>query len=196
MILSQIAEKAIGYSSSINAAFKELLTGKSYGAETQGPAAPEAKPQLTHEQKAKQDKIMQQFYPNYMVDSGIRPGSHPMYLTIDKDHPSLLHTVQYGQSWMYSIGDAAIVHCFTQNGKYYKVRLGLDKNKDEVHGFYADPGTFIAIETAENNGVGFSQISTELPDGNDGAIYVPGKDKLLQLFPAQRDIIERFSVKE
>ncbi|WP_238144861.1 hypothetical protein [Lactobacillus helveticus] len=58
MILSQIAEKAIGYSSSINAAFKALLTGKSYGAETQGPAAPEAKPQLTHEQKAKQDKIM------------------------------------------------------------------------------------------------------------------------------------------
>ncbi|WP_025283609.1 cupin domain-containing protein [Lactobacillus helveticus] len=196
MILSQIAEKSIGYSSSINAAFKALLTGKSYGAETQGPAAPEAKPQLTHEQKAKQDKIMQQFYPNYMVDSGIRPGSHPMYLTIDKDHPSLLHTVQYGQSWMYSIGDAAIVHCFTQNGQYYKVRLGLDKNKDEVHGFYADPGTFIAIETAENNGVGFSQISTELPDGNDGAIYVPRKDKLLQLFPAQRDIIERFSVKE
>lgn len=73
MILSQIAEKSIGYSSSINVAFKELLTGKSYGAETQGPAAPEAKPQLTHEQKAKQDKIMQQFYPNYMVDSGIRP---------------------------------------------------------------------------------------------------------------------------
>ncbi|MFK5220160.1 hypothetical protein ACI3PI_00695 [Lactobacillus helveticus] len=119
-----------------------------------------------------------------------------MYLTIDKDHPSLLHTVQYGQSWMHSIGDAAIVHCFTQNGQYYKVRLGLDKNKDEVHGFYADPGTFIAIETAENNGVGFSKISTELPDGNDGAIYVPRKDKLLQLFPAQRDIIERFSVKE
>ena len=71
LIPSQIAEKSIGYSSSINAAFKELLTGKSYGAETQGPAAPEAKPQLTPEQKAKQDKIMQQFYPNYMVDSGI-----------------------------------------------------------------------------------------------------------------------------
>ncbi|NRO68014.1 Sir2 silent information regulator family NAD-dependent deacetylase [Lactobacillus helveticus] len=125
LIPSQIAEKSIGYSSSINAAFKELLTGKSYGAETQGPAAPEAKPQLTPEQKAKQDK----------VDSGIRPGSHPMYLTIEKDHPSLLHTVQYGQSWMYSIGDAAIVHCFTQNGQYYKVRLGLDKNKMKFMAF-------------------------------------------------------------
>ncbi|GFO98334.1 hypothetical protein [Lactobacillus helveticus] len=125
LIPSQIAEKSIGYSSSINAAFKELLTGKSYGAETQGPAAPEAKPQLTPEQKAKQDK----------VDSGIRPGSHPMYLTIEKDHPSLLHTVQYGQSWMYSIGDASIVHCFTQNGQYYKVRLGLDKNKMKFMAF-------------------------------------------------------------
>lgn len=58
-----------------------------------------------------------------------------MYLTIEKDHPSLLHTVQYGQSWMYSIGDAAIVHCFTQNGQYYKVRLGLDKNKMKFMAF-------------------------------------------------------------
>ena len=94
---------------------------------------------------------MQLFYPNYMVDNGIRPGSQ-----IDKNHPSLLHTVQYGQSWMYSIGDAAVIHCFTQNGQYYKVKEALDKSKNEIRGFYADPGTFIAIETAENNGVGFS----------------------------------------
>lgn len=57
---------------------------------------------------------------------------------------------------MYSIGDAAVIHCFTQNGQYYKARLGPDKSKNEIRGFYADPGTFIAIETAENNGVGFS----------------------------------------
>lgn len=196
LIPNQIADRSIGYSSSIDTAFQELMTGESYGARTQGPSKPKAEPKLTPEQRAEQDRIMQQFYPNYMVDGGIRPGSHPMYLTIDQDHPSLLHTVQYGQSWMYSIGDAAIVHCFTQDGQYYKVKLGLDKSNNEVHGFYADPGTFVAIETAANNGVGFSQISTEIPDGDNGAIYVPKKDKLLQLFPDQRKIIERFSVKQ
>lgn len=85
------------------------MTGKSHGATTQGPT----KPELIPEQKAEQAKVMQQFYPDYMVDSGIRPR---MYLTIDQKHPSYLHTVQYGQSMMYSIGDAAIVHCFTQEG--------------------------------------------------------------------------------
>lgn len=33
------------------------------------------------------------------------------------------------------MGDAAIVHCFTQNGQYYKVRLGLDKNKMKFMAF-------------------------------------------------------------
>ncbi|MDE7056609.1 MAG: Sir2 silent information regulator family NAD-dependent deacetylase [Lactobacillus sp.] len=192
----QIKERSIGFSSSINGAFKELLTGKSFGAKTEGPTKPQPKPELTPEEKTKQEAVMQKFYPNYMIDQSTRPGSYPMYLTIDKDHPSLLHTVQYGQYWMYSIGDSALVHCFTQDGNYYQVKLGLDKSKNEVHGFYAEPATFIAIETTGNNGVGFSQINTDIPVGSDGAILIPRKDKLLQLFPDQRDVIERFSVDE
>lgn len=111
-----IADRSIGFSASIGDAFKEIMTGKSHGATTQGPTKPQPKPELTPEQKAEQAKVMQQFYPDYMVDSGIRPSSFPMYLTIDQKHPSYLHTVQYGQSMMYSIGDAAIVHCLTQDG--------------------------------------------------------------------------------
>lgn len=189
-----IADRSIGYSASIGDAFKELLSGKSYGATTQGPTKPQPKPELTPQQKAEQAKVMQQFYPNYMVDTGIRPSSFPMYLTIDQKNPSYLHTVQYGQSMMYSIGDAAIVHCFTQDGQYYKVRLGLNKKKDEVHGFYVDPGTFTAIEDSNDVGVGFSQISIEIPNNGDGAILVPKKNKLLQMFPDQKDIIERFCI--
>ncbi|RVU70425.1 Sir2 silent information regulator family NAD-dependent deacetylase [Lactobacillus xujianguonis] len=190
----QIKDRSIGFSAAIGDAFRELLAGRSFGAHTEGPVKKQPKPELSPEEKAKQEAVMQKFYPNYMVDQSTRPGSYPMYLMIDKDHHSLLHTVQYGQSWMYSIGDAALVHCFTQDGNYYQVRLGLDKSKNEVHGFYADPGTFVAIETTGNNGVGFSQVSTDIPVGGDGAILVPRKDKLLQLFPNQRDIIERFSV--
>lgn len=189
-----IADRSIGYSASIGDAFKELLSGKSYGATTQGPTKPQPKPELTPQQKAEQAKVMQQFYPNYMVDMGIRPGSFQMYLTIDQKNPSYLHTVQYGQSMMYSIGDAAIVHCFTQDGQYYKVRLGLNKKKDEVHGFYVDPGTFTAIEDSNDVGVSFSQISIEIPNNVDGAILVPKKNKLLQMFPDQKDIIERFCI--
>ncbi|WP_243445674.1 hypothetical protein [Lactobacillus helveticus] len=91
-----IADRSIGFSASIGDAFKEIMTGKSHGATTQGPTKPQSKPELTPEQKAEQAKVMQQFYPDYMVDSGIRPSSFPMYLTIDQKHPSYLHTVQYG----------------------------------------------------------------------------------------------------
>lgn len=189
-----IADRSIGYSASISDAFKEILSGQSYGATTQGPTKRKPKPKLTPEQKAEQEKVMQQFCPNYMADPGFRPGSFPMYLTIDSRHPSYLHAIQYGQSMMYSIGDAAIVHCFTQDGKYYKVTLGLNKRKGEVHGFYVDPGTFTAIECTNNMGVGFSQISTEMPTKGDGAILVPKKDKLLKMFPDQKDIIEHFCI--
>lgn len=193
LIPDLIKDRSIGYSSSIDAAFRELLTGQSYGAKTEGPEKPKPQPKLTPEQIKKQEEMMQIFYPNYMVDQGFRPGSFPMYLMVDDQHPSHLHTVKYGQSWMYSMGDAAIVHCFTQDGQYYKVRLGLDKTKGEVHGFYADPGTFVAIEDADDAGVGFSQINTEIPTNSSSEILVPRIDKLTQLFPEQRDLIERLS---
>ena len=112
-------------------------------------------------------------------------------MTIDKDHPSYLHTSEAGFGLMYDMGDPVIVHCFTQEGQYYKVRLGLNKEKDEVHSFYVDAGTFIAIELAPES-TGFSVINTEI--GNSSAqTLVPKIDTLLRLFPDQCDIINKFS---
>lgn len=193
-IPDQIADRSIGFASSIAAAFKELKTGQSYGAKTQGPHKPKPQKTLTPEQAKKQEERLQQFYPCYMIDKSFRPGSFPMYMTIDKKHPSYLHTTQYGQSFMYDMGDASIVHCFTQEGQYYQVRLGLDKSKKEVHGFYAEPGTFVAIEDADNSGAGFSLINTEIPLNDNGGILIPKKGSLIKNFPKQREIIERLSV--
>lgn len=192
-IRDQIAERSIGFSSSIAAAFKELKTGQSFGAKTEGPHKPKPRRRLTPAEAKKEEQQLQKFYPYYMVDNGFRPGSFPMYLTIDSKHPSYLHTVQYGQSFMYDMGDAAIVHCFTQQGQYYQVRLGLDKSKKEVHGFYADPGTFVAIEDAEDSGAGFSLINTEVPTSGNDAVLIPKKESLLKRFPQQRQIIDRLS---
>lgn len=89
------------------------------------------------------------------------------------------------------MGDPVIVHCFTQEGQYYKVRLGLNKEKDEVHSFYVDAGTFIAIELAPES-TGFSVINTEIGNSNAQTL-VPKIDTLLRLFPDQRDIINKFS---
>lgn len=194
-IPDQIKARSIGFSASIGLAFKELLTGNSYGATTVGPEKVKQAPKLTPEQIRQQQAEMQLFYPNYMIDNPFRPGSLPMYLMVDHDHPVHLHTVEYGQSWMYAYGDTAIVHCFTQAGQYYQVKLGLNKGNGEVHGFYADPGTFIAIETTNNQGTGFSQISTSIPANSNEELLVPRLDKFLQRFPAQKDIIERLAVK-
>lgn len=84
---------------------------------------------------------------------------------------------------------------YSKKGQYYKIRLGLDKTKNEVHSFYVDPGTFIAIEDANDTGAGFSLINTEIPTNSNSEILVPKYDALLRLFPDQRDIIERLTVK-
>lgn len=192
-IPDQIKDHSIGFSSSITSAFKEIISGQSLGATTVGPEKVKPVKPLTDKERQEQEKAMQKFYPNYMVDQGSRPGSFPMYMTIDQEHLSHLHAVQYGRSFMWDMGDSAIVHCFTQSGQYYQVRLGLDKMKDEVHGFYVDPGTFIAIENADDTGTGFSQINTEIPTNASSEILVPRKDVLLRLFPDQRQIIKRFA---
>lgn len=195
-IPEQIADRSIGFDSSLGTAFKELITGKSYGAKTQSPKKFKSQKALSPEEEEKQEEALQKFYPNYMADQGFRMGTFPMYMAIDNDHPSYLHTTKYGQGLMYDMGDAAIVHCFTQTGQYYRVRLGLDKTKDEVHSFYVDPGTFIAIEDANDTGAGFSLINTEIPTNSSSEILIPKKTALLQLFPEQAKIINRLTVKD
>ncbi|MGV7320371.1 hypothetical protein PJH10_29725, partial [Mycobacterium kansasii] len=71
------------------------------------------------------------------------------------------------------MGDAVVAHCFTQEGKYYQVQLGLDKTKDQVHGFYVEAGTFIAFEHLTGDGAGFSQISGNIPPQDKGQLMVP-----------------------
>lgn len=184
-IPDEIKEQSVGYSSTIIDALKELKSGKSFGAKTIGP---ERKNTL------KGEKFMQKFYPYFMIDSEFQPGSRPLYMTLDKFHSSHLHAVQYGRPFMWDLGDSAIIHCFTPSGQYYKIHLGLDENQNEVHGFYIDSGTFIAIESANNTGAGFSQINTEIPVNGNNEILLPRKETLIQLFPNQRKIIEKFII--
>lgn len=192
-IFPDIAERSIGFSASIGDAFKEIMIGESFGAQTQGPSR-EKKPQLTKQQIQEQEKMMQKFYPNYMVDSAFH-GNYPMYITLDKKHPALLHGTETGQSWMYSIGDSATAHCFTPDGQYYKVELGLDKSKDQVHGFYVNPGTLMAIE-ANDGDAGFSQLSTNLPINSSGRLLLPKIDKLIEMYPGQKDLIKRLAFED
>lgn len=191
-IPDNIIDRAIGFSSTIDQAFHALTTGQAQGLQIEGPTQPH--PQLTPQQQAKQEQAAQPFLPFYMVNQGIRPGELTMYLTIDAQHPAHFHFVERGQAWMYSMGDAVVAHCFTQEGKYYQVQLGLDKTKDQVHGFYVEAGTFIAFEHLTGDGAGFSQISGNIPPQDKGQLMVPKPDALIKLFPEQRALIERLAV--
>ncbi len=189
-IPSMIADRAIGFSSTILDAFNALITGKDV-VETQGPARPA--PQLSPEDRQKQEEIFKNFYPSYTANKGYRPGELVMYTTIDGNHPSHLHAVKYGKALMYSYGDPVDVHCFTQDGHYRLVKLGLNKDNNEVHGFYVEPNTFIAMEDAKGV-TGFTQISVTLPSSSSNEILVPKKDQLKKMFPQQRALIDRLSI--
>lgn len=192
-IASDIADRSIGFSGTIGDSLNEILSGQSHGVKTISPKKVE-RPHYTPEELAQQEKMMQKFYPNYMVDSPFH-GRLPLYFTVDKDHPAFLHGSESGQSWMYSLGDSAVFHCFSPDGTYNKVKVGLDKAKGEVHGFYTNPGTLIGIEISDKEKAGFSQLSTDLSMNNDGQVLLPKLDKLKQLFPDQREIIDRLSGK-
>lgn len=190
-IPNEIADRSIGFSSGILDGFEELLTGKDLGIKIEGPAKPQ--PKLTPEQKKQQEEAIKLYFPSYIIVRGIRPGEINMYLTIDSQQPSHLHLIEQGQAWMYSLGDAAIVHCFTNDGQYYSMQLGLDKSKGQVHGFYIEPGTMVAFESLNDSGAGFSQISGSIPASASGQIMIPKKENLIKVFPQKRDLIDRLS---
>lgn len=191
-ILAAIADRSIGFSSTILAAFDALITGKGDVA-TQGPA--KSAPQLSPEEKKRQQKVLQSFYPSYTVNKGYQPGELIMYTTIDGKHPSHIHTVQYGRALMYSYGDPVDVHCFTQDGHYHLVKLGLNKENNEVHGFYVEPNTFIAMEDAKG-ATGFSQIRITLPSSASSELMIPRVEQLKKVFPQQKELIERLTVSD
>ncbi|CAM3096974.1 cupin domain-containing protein [Lactiplantibacillus plajomi] len=187
-----IADRSIGFSSSILDAFEELKTGKDLGIEIEGPA--KAQPKLTPEQQKAQNETIKLFFPSYIVMHGIRPGELTMYLTTDSQHQSHFHLVEQDQTWMYSLGDATVAHCFTRDGKYYRVHLGLDKSKKQVHGFYIEAGTVVAFESLEDSGAGFAQISGSFPENASNEILIPKKENLKKGFPQYQEMIERLAV--
>lgn len=126
-----IGERSIGFSSSIEDAFEELTTGKDLGLKVTGPVKPQA--ELSPDEQKEQLEFLKQIFPSYMIERGVRPSELSIYLTIDPKHMSHLHLLKEGQAWMYSLGNSALVHCFTRDGKYYQVQLGLDKSKKQVH---------------------------------------------------------------
>lgn len=182
-----IGERSIGFSSTIMDAFDALISGKG-DVNVQEPTKPASK--LTSTEKEEQERVLKNFYPSYTVNKGYRPGEMVMYTTIDNDHPSHLHMVRYGRALMYSYGDPVNVHCFTQDGQYRLVKLGLNKQKGEVHGFYVEAGTFIAIELDPGE-TKFSQISITFPANSSGELMVPKANQLVKLFPKQAGIIKR-----
>lgn len=191
-IPNEIADRSVGFSSSILDAFEELLTGKDLGIKIEGPAKP--RPKLTPKQQKAQNDMIKLFFPSYMITQGIRPGELTMYLTTDAQHQSHLRLIEQGQAWMYSLGDATLAHCFTKDGKYYQVQLGLDKSKNQVHGFYIDAGTVVAFESLEDSGAGFAQISGSFSANSSNKIMIPKKEPLEKGFPQQKKLIERLSI--
>ena len=189
-----IADRSIGFSSSIMDAFEELINGTDLGIKIEGPAKPQ--PKLTPEQQKKQNETIKLFYPSYLIMHGIRPGELTMYLTTDAQHPSHLRLVEQDQTWMYSLGDATVAHCFTNDGRYRRVELGLDKSRGQVHGFYVERGTVVGFESLEDSGAGFAQISGGLPANASNQIMIPKKDPLMKGFPQQQKLIERLSAGE
>lgn len=186
-----IRPQSIGISGTIDAALSALNGEKASGLEFVESVSAEK----LEKQKGQEAKILQKFYPNYIAQPSHYPGQMSMYLTLDKDTPSYFHLVEEGQSWMYSMGDSVMAYCFTAAGKFYTVRLGLDKTKDEVHGFYVNAGTFVAFESLENIGAGFAQLDGNLPMKNGVSILTPNPTKLSEAFPKQKELIERLSVK-
>lgn len=188
-IPDMIRPKSIGIKGTINDALTALNNRPINDLEV---LAPISGTQLA-KRKREEEKYLQDFYPNYLVEPSHYQGQMTMYITLDKDTPAHFHLMQEGQSWMYSMGDSVQAYCFTPNGKFYTVKLGLDKSKDEVHGLYIDPGTFVAFESLNNSGAGFAQLSGSLPMGNGIEILTPKVDNLVSVFPNQKDIIERLS---
>lgn len=186
-ISPSVTDQAIGIDGLLTTALEELLTGKEAGSQFRAP-------KIDKKQQTQETQLFKQVYPSMTQTQGSRYGGVPRYVTLDAEHVSHFHSVQYGQSLLYAIGDTATVHCISPGGEYKRIRIGLDKSKNDVHGAYIEAGSLMAIEHDPDGLAGFSQISINSPFASKGIIQIPNKSDLIIAFPEYQELIDRLAL--
>ncbi|BDR55505.1 cupin domain-containing protein [Xylocopilactobacillus apis] len=116
-----------------------------------------------------------------------------IYFLLDDNNCSHFHRLNHDELWYYHDGAPITIHCISQSGEYYAVKLGKDVQNGEVLQFKVPKNTIFASEVNEPES--FCLVSCVVSPGFDYHDFeLMHKGDLLKEYPKYSQIIERLAV--
>ncbi|WEV71128.1 cupin domain-containing protein [Lactobacillus sp. ESL0785] len=113
---------------------------------------------------------------------------------LDSSSPSHLHKLNHDEIWFYHDGQPVIIHCISESGKYWTVKLGKDIKNGEVLQYSVPQNTIFGAEIA---GSGFGVVSCVVAPGFDYHDFILfTRSELLEQYPQLSAVITKMTVAE
>mgnify|MGYP002783683803 CR=1 FL=1 len=117
-----------------------------------------------------------------------------IYFLLRSEDISAFHRIKSDELWYYHAGSMVEIYLLNEKG-LETVKLGPDIENGEVFQAIVPKETWFAAKVKEQNT--FTLVSCAVAPGFDFADFeLAKKDELLKLFPEEKEIVERMSIKQ
>jgi predicted cupin superfamily sugar epimerase len=111
---------------------------------------------------------------------------------LNKKEYSAFHVIQQDEAWHFYEGSSLTTHIIYQNGEYTAVKLGRNIENGESFKAVVRAGCWFAA--AANNTEAYSLVGCTVAPGFDFADFeMTDRNRLVELYPEHRDIIEKYT---
>ncbi|MFH0975999.1 MAG: cupin domain-containing protein [Spirochaetota bacterium] len=124
--------------------------------------------------------------------SGDRVFSTSIYFLLNKSNFSAFHHIKQDELWHFYDGSALTIHVIDLNSAYYAAKLGRNADEGEFPQVIVNAGCYFAAEI--NDKSSYTLAGCTVAPGFDFADFeMPGKSRLIELFPQYEEIIRKFT---
>jgi len=124
--------------------------------------------------------------------SGDRVFSTCIYFLLDRKAYSAFHVIQQDEIWHFYEGSSLTIHIIDPGGEYAAVKLGRRIDHGESFQAVVPAGCWFAA--AVDDPEAYTLVGCTVAPGFDFADFeIAERKKLVELYPAHRDIIEKYT---
>lgn len=131
-----------------------------------------------------------QFSTDNVNFKGERNYMTSIYFLLDGENYSAFHRIKSDEMWYFHYGDPIRVHIIDKIGVYSNFTLGFDLENQQLPSAVVEAGSWFASETLNKNGYGL--VSCAVSPGFDFSDFELATEALMDAYPSNRNLIERF----
>ncbi len=136
------------------------------------------------------ETILKENLPNRF--NGDRSFSTSIYFLLTSNEFSALHRIKQDEIWHFYDGSALSIHVIDENGKYFRLVLGREIEKNESLQIVVKAGWLFGATLNKENS--FALVGCTVAPGFDFDDFeMPDRDIVMKQFPQHKDIINKLS---